>query len=85
MEVVQVCDLRLRPVLVQGFGRCPPNTTQIVGWVVEGVLRGRSGDLALILVPLGWVMLICYLVSFDGGWKGRSETRSFVSCGETVA
>jgi hypothetical protein len=44
MEVVRVCDLRLRPVLIQGFGWCPPRTTQIVGWIVGGGTRRVGGD-----------------------------------------
>ena len=36
MEFVRVCDLRLHPILIQGFGRCPSSTTQIVGWIVGG-------------------------------------------------
>jgi hypothetical protein len=48
MEVVRVCDLRLRPVLIQGFGWCPPRTTQIVGWIVGGTRVGYPRILSFV-------------------------------------
>jgi hypothetical protein len=51
MEVVRVCDLRLRPVLIQGFGWCPPRTTQIVGWIVGGDQSRLPADPELRVAP----------------------------------
>jgi hypothetical protein len=62
MEVVRVCDLRLRPVLIQGFGRCPPNTTKIMGWIV-GRFSVAGPGVVTDPVPLRRSTLICHLVS----------------------
>ena len=83
MEVVRLCELRLRPVLIQGFGRCPPNTTQIVGWIVGEALHGRSAILT-DPVPLG--LHLDLLSGIITPWMEKpKQAQSFVSCGETVA
>ena len=71
MEFVRICDLRLHRFLIQGFGCCPPSTTQIVGWIV-GEPCGGSGILTEP-APLRRLILICYMVSYHRGWKSRSK------------
>jgi hypothetical protein len=64
VEFVQVCQLRLCPGVVHQSEMDPPSTAEIVGWIVG---EGRGSDLKE-LVPDG-ITLICYMVSYHGGWK----------------
>jgi hypothetical protein len=84
VESAQVRDLRLHPVSIQGFGGFPPSTTQIVGWIVGEVLRGRPGGCdGSEATPPVWSDRLSGIIT---PWMEKPKrAQSFVSCGETVA